>query len=69
MGKGAPPIGVTLLMPSRLTIKPLMGRPPGVALSLLIALQKYEEYPNQSIKIYRMNPVFQEQQQRFIEKR
>lgn len=43
MGKGAPPIGDALLMPSRLTIKPLMGRPPGVALSLLIALQKYEE--------------------------
>lgn len=46
MGKGAPPIGETLLMPSRLTIKPLVGRPPGVASSLLIALQKYKKYPD-----------------------
>lgn len=69
MGKGAPPIGDALLMPSRLTFEPLTGRPPGVALSLSNALQKYEEYSNQSIKIYLMNPVFQEQQQKFIEKR
>lgn len=69
MGKGAPPIGETLLMPSRLTFEPLTGRPPGVAISLSNALQKYKEYPNQSIKINRMNLDFQEQQQRFIEKR
>lgn len=41
MGKGEPPLGGTLLMPSRLTLEPLMGRPPGVALSLSNALQKY----------------------------
>lgn len=69
MGKGAPPLGETHLMPSRLTIEPLTGRPPGVALSLSIALQKYKEYSNHSITIYRKNPIFQEQQQRFIEKR
>lgn len=46
MGKGAPPLGETHLMPSRLTFEPLTGRPPGVALSLSNALQKYEEYPN-----------------------
>ena len=28
MGKGAPPIGNALLMPSRLSLEPLMGRPP-----------------------------------------
>lgn len=46
MGKGAPPIGETLLMPSRLTFEPLTGRPPGVALSLSNALQRYEENPD-----------------------
>ena len=46
MGKGAPPIGDALLMPSRLTFEPLMGRPPGVALSLSNALQRYEENPD-----------------------
>lgn len=60
MGKGAPPLGETHLMPSRLTFEPLVGRPPGVASSLSNALQKYKEYPNQSIKINRMNLDFQE---------
>lgn len=60
MGKGAPPIGDALLMPSRLTFEPLMGRPPGVALSLSNALQRYEEYPNQTIKNYRTNLDIQE---------
>lgn len=60
MGKGAPPIGDALLMPSRLTFEPLTGRPPGVALSLSNALQRYEEYPNQTIKNHRMNLDIQE---------
>lgn len=60
MGKGAPPIGDALLMPSRLTFEPLMGRPPGVALSLSNALQRYEEYSNHSITIYRVTTILQE---------
>ncbi len=46
MGKGAPPLGETHLMPSRLTFEPLIGRPPGVAISLSNAKQRYEEKPD-----------------------
>lgn len=48
MGKGVPPKGDALLIPSRLTDEPLTGQPPQpLPASLSKAVQKYGYSPNQ----------------------